>query len=145
MTHAFMHAIVCMRLCGWAMRTIVVLHRLQRHRAGLQCQVQPHSHKQTQGTTGPGLLSLSDVGQQAQVINSATVFAVLRYSYTLGYCHQYLCVKGTSPFYTGSAVEYLCCRSAICDDAEATDACGRICSMSTCSKAPTLLARMISV
>ena len=59
-------------------RTIVVLHSLQRHRAGLQCQIQPHSHKQTQGTTGPGMLSLSDVGQQAQVIVSKMILAVSR-------------------------------------------------------------------
>ncbi len=76
--HAFMHAFVFMRLCGWAVRTIVVLHRLQRHRAGLQRQIQPHSHEQTQGTTGPGLMSLSDVGQQAQVIVSTMIFAVSR-------------------------------------------------------------------
>jgi hypothetical protein len=80
-THALVHALVCMRLRRWAVRTIVVLHGLQRHRAGLQCQVQPHSHKQTQGTTGPGLLSLSDVGHQAQVIVSRMIMAVSRNHY----------------------------------------------------------------
>lgn len=78
MTHAFMHAAVFMHLRGWAVRAIVVLHRLQRHRAGLQRQVQPHSHKQAQGTTRPGLLLLSEVGQQAQIIVSTMIFAVLR-------------------------------------------------------------------
>ena len=64
------------------MRAIVVLLTLQRHRARLQCQVQPHSHKQAQGTTCPGFLLMSDVGQQAQVIVSALFFAVLSKYFT---------------------------------------------------------------
>jgi len=76
--HVAVHVAVFMDLCRWAVRAIVVVICLERHRAGLQGQIQPDGHKQAQGATAPRLLALSDAEQLTQVLDSTTIFAVSR-------------------------------------------------------------------
>ena len=54
------------------MQAIVVGSELICHCTGLQGQIHPDNHKQTQGAAAPGLL-LSDSGQVTQVLVSTTI------------------------------------------------------------------------
>lgn len=78
MVHVAMHAIVVLHLRRRAVGTIGVRFGAVRHGAGLQSQIQPDGNEQTQGATAKGLLLVSDSGELAQVIVSATISAVSR-------------------------------------------------------------------
>jgi hypothetical protein len=58
------------------MQAILVFNDLKCHRTGLQRQIQPDSHKQTQGAAAPGLLLLSDSGEVIQVFVSTRILRV---------------------------------------------------------------------
>jgi hypothetical protein len=74
--HITVHATVFVHLCGRTMQAILVFNDLKCHRTGLQRQIQPDSHKQTQGAAAPGLLLLSDSGEVIQVFVSTTILRV---------------------------------------------------------------------
>ena len=68
-----MHATMIMHLH----RRLLDIHRIS-HRAGLQGEVQPHSHKQAEGVPAPRSLLSSDAGQITQVTVSTRILGESR-------------------------------------------------------------------
>ena len=56
---------------GRAVRTVVV--GLQRHRAGLQSEIQPHGREQSEGWMAPGSCSVPALHAASQVVVSVTI------------------------------------------------------------------------
>ena len=73
---------VTLHLGGWAVRAFVVVFDLICHRTGLQCKVQPDSHKQPEGAAAPGSTLFSDAGQVTQVLVPTRISALLPKSCT---------------------------------------------------------------
>jgi hypothetical protein len=71
--HVAMHAAMFMHLHG----RLLGIHRIS-HRAGLQGEIQPHSHKQAEGVPAPRSLLSPDAGQITQVAVSTRILGVSR-------------------------------------------------------------------
>ena len=71
--HVALHATMFMHLHG----RLLDIHRIS-HRAGLQGEVQPHSHKQAKGVLAPRSLLSSDAGQITQVTVSTRILGISR-------------------------------------------------------------------
>jgi hypothetical protein len=80
--HPGMHVMVTLHLGRRAVRAFMVIFDLICHPTGLQCEVQPDSHKQSEGAAAPGSTLFSDAGQVTQVLVPARISALLPNSCT---------------------------------------------------------------